>query len=337
MSLIYIVTAAASLALCLFANPIGRALGVIDRPDGGRKLHARPTPLIGGIAVVLPWLAVFIVELVSGTFPMSFLPLALAIAVMLALGFVDDRGHVLALVRLMVSFAACLVAVVPEPKLVVEHLTLASIEQMLYLPYVIAIAFTLICTVGLQNALNMADGKNGLAIGILIVWALVLWQYSPNETKTLLAALCIGLFIILFFNLKGSLFLGDAGTYSLSIGIGLLAIYCYNNSVRPMPAEALILLFMIPVLDCLRVMTRRLRAGRSPFSPDRDHLHHYFLRWFSWRRGLLIYLAFIAVPNAIAVLYPETVSTMVMLTVVVYVMLVFSLGREPAPETRSTA
>jgi UDP-GlcNAc:undecaprenyl-phosphate GlcNAc-1-phosphate transferase len=84
-------------------------------------------------------------------------------------------------------------------------------------------------------------------------------------------------------------------------------------------------------------MTRRLRAKRSPFSADRDHLHHYILKWFSWRRGLLLYLGFIGVPNLIAVLYPQAVASMVLLTIFFYAFLVLTLGREPVQETHSTA
>jgi UDP-GlcNAc:undecaprenyl-phosphate GlcNAc-1-phosphate transferase len=83
-------------------------------------------------------------------------------------------------------------------------------------------------------------------------------------------------------------------------------------------------------------MARRLASGRSPFSPDRDHLHHYLSNWMPWERGLAIYLLLIGVPNAVAYLYPQLLTTMIFLTVTIYVVMILVLAREPIAEKRST-
>lgn len=336
MVFLYLFLAGVCLILCLSADRIGRYLGVIDQPDGGRKLHAAPTPLVGGIAISFPWLLAIVTGASLKSLPGTFMAFALGLALMFVVGLLDDRRHISALVRLIVSFGVFLALVLVEPHFVVSHLAFASLSKAFYLDPAVAIVFTALCVVGLQNALNMADGKNGLAIGILIIWSFILLQYAPAELYALLAVLCVFLVITLWFNLQGRLFLGDSGSYSLSMGVGFIAIYCYNSQAHPMPSETLALLFIVPVMDCLRVMARRLASGRSPFSPDRDHLHHYLSNWMPWERGLAIYLLLIGVPNAVAYLYPQLLTTMIFLTVTIYVVMILVLAREPIAEKRST-
>ena len=70
------------------------------------------------------------------------------------------------------------------------------------------------------------------------------------------------------------LFLGDSGAYALSIAIALLVIYVYGVKFSVLPADVVALWFVVPTVDCPRLMITRVLAGRSPFSSDRNHLHH---------------------------------------------------------------
>ncbi len=85
------------------------------------------------------------------------------------------------------------------------------------------------CLVALQNAVNMADGKNGLVIGLSLIWIAALAAYAPVQLTPILIVLAIGLRITMVFNLRNKLFLGDAGSYALSVVIGALTIYAYNR------------------------------------------------------------------------------------------------------------
>ncbi len=92
VSMIDIFSIALCIALCLFANPIDLTLGIIDHPDGSRKLHSAPTPLMGGLVISLPLIFGLSLAVASGTIPSSVVVLAVASGIMLLLGLWDDRS-----------------------------------------------------------------------------------------------------------------------------------------------------------------------------------------------------------------------------------------------------
>jgi UDP-GlcNAc:undecaprenyl-phosphate/decaprenyl-phosphate GlcNAc-1-phosphate transferase len=299
---------------CSLAGPLGRILGVIDYPDGGRHGHARPTPLVGGIALMVPLVLVALAEAVwygpSGTI---FLILAAAGSGFLLLGWYDDRDHVPPGVRLVISASLCGALVLLQPDLILTEIHLAP-DQVVRLG-MIAVPFTIICLVGLQNAINMADGMNGLVIGLAALWTGCLMFYAPDQLQLYLRFMLLGLLILLPFNLRDSLFLGDAGSYSIGATIGLLMIYCSKATGSQLPMLTVVLWLFVPVADCLRVMVTRLLSDRSPMIGDKNHLHHRLKRRWDASHALVIYLGLVGIPSLVAAIWP--VATEPMLTLVV--------------------
>ncbi len=294
--------------ICLAAVPLARGLGVMDIPDGQRKLHAAPTPEVGGIAAGVPLLVV-LGSLAAGTqFTPLYGVLTAAIAASLVLGFIDDRRHVRPAVRLILSvaFALAVLYAVPAERVSFFHFTFLSVA--IFPATWVALTFTVLCIVGLQNAVNMADGKNGLAIGLLLIWSVLMLSYAPAHVVPALAALIGALAVVFAFNVRGRLFLGDAGTYGLSIAVAFLALHIYGLEFVTLSADIVALWFLIPVVDALRLMVTRAIAGRSPFTADRRHFHHILQVAFpTWKPGgrLGLYLGLVAVPSALAIPYPE--------------------------------
>jgi UDP-GlcNAc:undecaprenyl-phosphate/decaprenyl-phosphate GlcNAc-1-phosphate transferase len=299
---------------CSLAGPIGRILGVIDYPDGGRHGHARPTPLVGGIALMVPLFLVALAEAVwyapSGNI---FLILAAAGLGFLLLGWYDDRDHVPPGVRLLISASLCGALVLLQPDLILTDIHLAP-DQVVRLG-MIAVPFTIICLVGLQNAINMADGMNGLVIGLAALWTGCLMFYAPDQVQLYLRFMLLGLLILLPFNMRDSLFLGDAGSYSIGATIGLLMIYCSNVADSQLPMLTVVLWLFVPVADCLRVMISRLMSDRSPMIGDKNHLHHRLKRRWDATQSLVIYLGLVGIPSLVAAAWP--VATELMFTLVV--------------------
>jgi len=288
----------ATLALCLSARPLGLWLGVMDRPDGLRKMHGRETPQVGGIAILLPFLL-----LLPLAGPPALWPVLAAVMLPLALmGLLDDRRPLPAMVRLAVSaglFGAVLLAV---PGLAVQGLTLGPALH-LDLPDGPGLLLTLLSLVGLQYAFNMSDGADGVAGGTALIWCLFLLAGSPAGLAGPLALLAAGLGCFLLFNLSGRVFLGDSGAYGLAAGIALLGLAGQGPATAATgPGNlTLLALFLVPVLDCLRLIVTRLARGRSPLSPDRDHLHHHLYRRFGgcrWRTAVACW-ALVAGPNLV--------------------------------------
>ena len=122
-----------------------------------------------------------------------------------------------------------------EPSLALTELDLGG---PLVIPLgILAFPFTILCLVGLQNAINMADGMNGLLIGLSMFWAACLLKHAPDQLTPYLVLMLLGLAILLLYNLAGALFLGDAGSYAIGGTIGILMIYVYQSADGE-PADA---------------------------------------------------------------------------------------------------
>lgn len=324
-----------TLAFCLYARRLGHALGVLDVPDGRRKRHGHVTPLVGGLAVLVPVLALILGQALTSDFAPLYGSLGFALAAFLALGFVDDRRHVRPLYRLLVSVALCAAVLWLVPGLRIDFLTFSFLGYPIFVGEW-AVVFTILCLVGLQNAINMADGKNGLVLCLTLFWVVMIAAYAPAHLLPLLAVFGAGLLVALVFNWRGRLFLGDSGTYGISILVGLLAIHVYSIRFDVLRADAVALWFLVPVVDCLRLMIRRGLEGNSPFSSDRDHLHHILAGSMPWHRALPVYFALVAVPNLLAYVYPDATPLWALTALTVYAGIVVGLYRRRAALGRLT-
>jgi UDP-GlcNAc:undecaprenyl-phosphate GlcNAc-1-phosphate transferase len=297
------VAAIVALALCRQALTIGKRFGLLDVP-GDRKKHTDTTPLLGGIAILAAIMpaAFAIIALVAPEAHRDKLLIWIAVVTgMTVIGILDDRHSLSPRVRLLASFAIFGMAAYLEPLFNVRVLDFDSPSFSLGLgTRGIAIAFTILCCVGLVNAINMADGKNGLVIGLCIGWLTLLATRAPENFLPLIVLLIAVLLILLGFNLRGKLFLGDGGAYGLGAAIGVIAVAIYNSpgphATRAMAAEELMLLFAVPVFDSFRLTFKRLKRGKSPMAADRDHLHHHIQDRFGWPVGLLMYWALALLP-----------------------------------------
>jgi UDP-GlcNAc:undecaprenyl-phosphate GlcNAc-1-phosphate transferase len=288
---------------------LGTLLGLLDHPDGERKLHADVTPLVGGIGLVVPTILAGLLMLLfdaPGTDRAALIWFMVTSLGIFLIGIADDRIQLTAPTRLGSASALLLVAISQVPDFSVSFLLFAGQADLLLLPTLVGIGFTLLCFVGFLNAVNMADGKNGLVIGQALIWAGVLMVRLPEAMLPLVSAMAAALFVLFLFNLKGKLFLGDGGSYGLSAMFGLLAIYAWNQGFADMHADDVALIFALPVFDTIRLILHRSLQGKSPFTPGRDHLHHYLYTRWGWPTPLPWVLALVAIPNGLALLLPGT-------------------------------
>jgi UDP-GlcNAc:undecaprenyl-phosphate GlcNAc-1-phosphate transferase len=334
-----------ALGVGVFAGPLGRWLGLMDWPDddGGRKRHARVTPLVGGLAVTLAALmgaaltgalgdmAAFDAVL-GGPAPGRNLGwLATAVGVMFLIGASDDRFHLSPVLRLLAALVVLILVVSSAPDFALAFLHFGG-GGRLFLLGSAGVGFTLLCLIGLLNAVNMADGKNGVVIGMGLIWSLVLFVHLPAPYVPVLAAVAGALLVLFGFNMAGRLFLGDGGSYALSALFGLLAVLAYNLGFETWHAGDVALLFAVPVMDTIRLMVVRLGRGQSPFEGDRDHLHHHLHARLGWPRGLMVYLALVAGPNLGALLWPGTGWMWLVLTLGLFVLVLRLTAFAPASQ-----
>ena len=326
-----------ALATAWCAQPLGMALGVIDRPDGARKLHATPTPLVGGIGLFLALAAGFVMQagVFGGSTP-AVNAIAAVSAIFFLLGFADDRRHINPWLRLVVGILGAGIAAVAVPELRVATLWFPELGYRLMLALA-AVPFTVFCVLCLKHGSNLADGLNGLLLGMCLIWMVLLAPWLTPHTTVLLIPTAGALAVLLVANMSGRLFTGDSGAYMMSSLIGFAAIEAYGSHRGAMPALYLGAVFLIPVLDMGRVMAVRIRRGTGAFTPGRDHLHHYLKDWTgSSNRAVMVYMVLCAIPALHA--YLGVPVLLVMILQMAAYLAVLALTRVlPAPAARPPA
>ncbi|MGH6828641.1 MAG: hypothetical protein ACREFW_07000 [Rhizomicrobium sp.] len=330
-------SAAMAALICCFAAKLGGALGVMDRPDGRRKLHRGEVPLVGGLGLLLPAFVTTIVYYLS--FPVAatmLFALAAALAV-LTIGIIDDRTGLSPIAR-VAALTVVIVAVLAADPLFILHVLefkIFGLKLALSLPWLIAAPFGVLMILGFVNAANMADGMNGQLLGSVMLWSGFIVHYLGFALGLpFLALICSGA-VVFGFNLRGRLFAGSSGAYAASLFVGLGAIATYRIAGGGMAAEVPIYWFWLPVLDCVRLMVRRSLEGRSPFSADRMHFHHLLIGHLRPSQALFAYLALLAAPG-MAAMINSTVAGMTLLFCIGCYGLVIAVARRAAlPEEGS--
>lgn len=313
---------------------LGQRFQLMDVPDGsnGRKRHKAPTPLVGGLGFTLAVLAaaaLFLAIRDLNGLRIVVVWLMVAIGFLFLLGAADDRWHLSPLFRLAGIALFFLAPILLVPYFRLDELVFSVPGWVVAMPGLIGVGFTLLCMVGLKNAVNMADGKNGLVLGQAIIWSLVLFVHLPASLHLLHIAAFGAVVVLFLFNMRGRLFLGDGGSYAISGYFGLMAVVAWNHRGPALHADDIALIFALPVFDTLRLMVHRVIAGKTPFTPGRDHLHHYLYAQWGWPRPLPWVLALVAVPNMLALLFPGTGLFWLVLTFLLY-LLMLAVSVRPA-------
>lgn len=323
---------------CLGARRIGHALMLIDKPAAkAHALHEKETPLVGGLAILIPWIIAALAYAqtlpVPPTGPSSVLlslPLLSLVIFFLILGALDDRYHLSPRSRLWISVLAYFSVVMQTSALQIGSLSMPGLGLSISLGY-LAAPFTVLCLVALTNAVNMADGRNSLVIGMCCIWVITLFFRLPEFASPMALGLAAALIVAGICNWRGRLFLGDAGAYALACLIGLWAIWTHQQGQNQggLSSTQLGTLFAIPAFDMIRLIVLRLHKGVSIMSPDNDHLHHRLDRFCGWNIGLVIYLLMVAAPITVAVTGPRTGILGLSLALTLYA-LVWAMTRQAA-------
>jgi UDP-GlcNAc:undecaprenyl-phosphate/decaprenyl-phosphate GlcNAc-1-phosphate transferase len=271
------VSAGAVLLLARFAP----ALGLLDVP-GGRKAHDRTVPLVGGIAIFTALLAS---ALLVG-FASSIGYFLLALSIIIAAGCWDDVAEISPRLKFVLQIGASAIMIGAA------GVQLHSVGDLLgWRPIglsVLAIPMTVFAVVGVVNAVNMMDGLDGLGGSVAFVafaWYAVVAADSGLPTSSGTAVIFCGAIAgFLIFNLRlpwqprARVFLGDAGSLMIGFALGWFAIDLTQGAGRTFPPIAALWILLLPLADCVSLMMRRVRAGKSPFVGDAHHIHHYLLR-----------------------------------------------------------
>lgn len=274
---------------------IAKDKNLVDNPDA-RKLQKEPVPVMGGIAVffgmAMGLLAGYTVGgSVGANFQIQLMPVLAAMVVMLYIGAMDDIIGLSPISRFVIEILTVLGLIFASGGCIDTFHGLWGVESF---SWWIAVPLTVFAGVGIINAVNMIDGVNGLSSSLCILCNLMyglVFMYAGDVANAVLAfstaAALLPFMVHNVFGQRSRMFIGDAGTMVMGLLMtwftmtllrsdSPIAYYDASENIN-MVAFALAAL-CVPVFDTIRVMSMRIKKGKSPFHPDKTHLHHVFVR-----------------------------------------------------------
>ena len=304
-SVSFVLAAGITTSLVPVVRSCGLRLGLTDKPDS-RKQHSTPMVRLGGIAMVLGFgLALTAIWLLGGFGLLApardqliWSTLAGSLCFFL-IGLADDLFALSPWPRLAGQVVVSSVIWSEGVRIgAIDLPWLSATGTPIVLPDSLSLIATVIWLVGITNAINWLDGLDGLAAGVagiaavgLVSVSFSLHQVAAGFLAAALAGSCLG-FLRHNFN-PARIFMGDGGSYFLGFTLAAVSIVGPAKGLTTVSLLLPLLILSLPLADMSAVIMGRLREGRSPFHPDRRHLHHRLLRaGFSHRRTVLLIYVF---------------------------------------------
>lgn len=276
ISLLYGLVAVICAALLAYAiTPPVRVLaykiGAIDIPADARRMHKKPIPRLGGLAI---FFSVIITSLIFCKLSPALVSIWIGGLILCVLGTLDDIFRLHWLVKLIVQIAAAALAVangisIDQINLGGGYLHLGGWSYPL----------TILWITGLTNAINFIDGLDGLACGVSAICAcsicgvtLLMGDFSSALITAILAAACFG--FLPFNRNPARIFMGDTGALFLGFTLAVISVEGVFKLHTLISLLIPVSIFALPLFDTLFAILRRVLHGKSPFSADRGHLHH---------------------------------------------------------------
>jgi UDP-GlcNAc:undecaprenyl-phosphate GlcNAc-1-phosphate transferase len=282
----------AFLAIKLF-KPIAVDVGLVDKPNA-RKHHEGQIPLIGGISIFVAVLAASLLWLPNTLELRMYL---IASAMMVFIGALDDKFDLKVRIRIVGQIIIASLMIYGVGGYIASLGNLFGLGNIELGP--LGIIFTYFAIIVVINAYNMVDGIDGLvgslSLNTFTAIAILFLMNGNSGYLTYPLILATATLPYLMFNLgyfkkyTKKIFMGDAGSMFIGLSvIWLLTIGTQGENASFRPVTAL-WICAIPLMDMLAIVMRRYRKGKSPFKPDRDHLHHILQRaGLSSRQTLLV-------------------------------------------------
>jgi len=284
---VFVLAAIVALVLTPLVRNVVIRYEIVDRPEA-RRVNTIPVPRGGGLAVCAAFLLVTglfllanqsanFVPIPAGLSEPNVVALLLGGAIAAALGAIDDLFDLRARYQLLGQVALACGAVVLGISIeyIANPLAPGSVIQF---PVPVAAGLTIFWIVGMINSINWIDGLDGLSTGVAFIAAVTLGLISltTDVRQPLIAVLCFALagallgFLRWNFN-PASIFTGTSGVQFVGYTLAVLAI------LGTAKVAVALLVLGVPIIDTFWIIVRRVSQGRSPFSPDRTHIHHRLL------------------------------------------------------------
>ena len=323
--------AVAAVLSYFFTPPVknfAHKVGAIDVPKDARRMHKKPIPRLGGLAIYGGFLCSI---LIFGQLDETMLCVLLGAAIIVALGIFDDVLALGAKLKFVVQIVAAAIPVCIGDLQIGLFTNLNPLSDTPFVHLgILAVPVTIIWIVGITNAVNLIDGLDGLAVGVssiaaitMLAVALLTGNMPIAITMAALAGACIG---FMPYNLNpAKIFMGDTGSTFLGYMLATVSIMGLFKFYAVISFAVPFLILGLPIFDTANAIIRRVAAGRSPMSPDRGHVHHKLIDMcFNQKQAVAILYAISATLGLTAVVLTSSgeVKAIVLLLAVLAAILV---------------
>lgn len=318
------------------AKKIAYKIGAIDIPKDNRRIHKKPIPLLGGLAI---YIATIISILLFLPLDKTLISIIIGGSIILVSGIIDDSKDLSPKMKLAFQIVASLVLISGNVKIDFITNPFSKGDPLLYLKG-LSIPITIFWIVGITNTLNLIDGLDGLASGVAMIasLSLVLVAYNANDfldgpyinimtISSIIAGACLG---FLPFNFSpAKIFMGDTGALFLGFMLSAIAIEGVMKSVATIAIVVPIIVLGLPIFDTTFAIFRRLLNGKSVMEADKGHLHHKLLqRGLSQRQTVVILYLISGIFGACAVAIAKANSKKsAIISGIIIVFIMFFAGR----------
>lgn len=265
---------------------VAKVKNIVDKPNA-RKLQHVPIPILGGLTVVFGILSGIMSFQLFGEYA-DFFPVFASVFIILIIGLLDDMISLSPKVRFIIEIVLVLYLILTTGFQINDFHGLWGID---IISKYVSLPLTIFACVGIINAINLIDGVDGYSSGYTMVSCMlfgIMFYNLGNIQMVALAAIVAAslapFFLHNVFGKTSKMFIGDSGTLSLGVIFSVFVISIISADSTSMSAKEnlgiipfTLAVLCVPVFDTLRVMTVRIVRGKSPFSPDKTHLHHLFI------------------------------------------------------------
>lgn len=258
---------------------LAKRFGFIDIPKDSRRMHKKPIPLAGGLAMYITFVVCVLVFVEMTT---EIKGLLLGASIIVISGLVDDKKEISPKLKIIFQLAAGMCLVIGGTKIEFLNNPLRIGNSILELNS-LSIPFTLFWVCGITNTINLIDGLDGLADGVSAICTislmLIAYQFGYINVaivSAILAGACIG-FLPYNFN-PAKIFMGDTGALFLGFVLSYISIDGIMKSAALLTIVIPVLILGVPVFDTAFAMVRRKLSGKSIVEADKGHLHHRLLK-----------------------------------------------------------
>ena len=277
---------------------ISNKINIIDYPDTKRKRHITKTSLIGGLLIFSCLIYIVCIDQIFQITQNYIFKVTIILIPIFLIGLLDDIHNLSPRTKTISLLFFLIIFFYSNDEFLLKEIYFDDFKKIYLLNNkLLSLSITTLCALLLINAFNMCDGINGLAHSIVILWLVsLILTFNLNITFYFIVSIIL---LSLLFNIKGKYFLGNSGSLLLGTFISLITIYLYNHylhSKERISAENIVLIFLIPGLDMMRLFIVRIANNKNPFIGDRDHFHHYLIKNIDLGKSILLYLILMSWP-----------------------------------------